>query len=89
MDGNSNDIDQAMLSVAKAAEYAGVSNKTIYRAVEDGRLRAARLCRGSKLQIRRTWVDDWIDASVVAPRKRPSYDARTARRQPRRGFLEP
>lgn len=83
------DDRSAMLAVPEAANYAGVSRKSIYRAIADGRLKAARLCRGNRLQIRRSWIDDWIDASVVTPEASGQYALFTERRQPRRGILKP
>lgn len=81
--------EQITLSTDEAATYAGVSRKSIYRAIADGRLRAARLHRGQRLRLRREWIDEWIEASIVSPRRQPVYDASVTRHQPRRGFLDP
>jgi len=83
------DAGQAVMSADEAAIYAGVSRKSIYRAIGDGRLRAAQLHRGHKLAIRRSWLDEWIDGSLVTPSSSPRYDLVAVRHQSRRGFLEP
>lgn len=81
------------LSVAQAAEYVGVSAKTIYRAVEDGRLRASALGRSTALRIRPEWIEQWIEEATYVPAERPRsprltpYSGGAERRQPRRGFL--
>lgn len=80
---------QVAMSVDEAAAYVGVSRKSIYRAVGDGRLRAAQLHRGQKLSIRREWLDEWIEASVITAARKPVYDAAAVKHQSRRGFLEP
>lgn len=91
-----------LLNVAEAAEYVGVSTKTIYRALESRDLKHARIGRSKGYRIRREWLDDWIDESVVEPEpavsevaiKHPATPPRTARRgpyaqeqTPRRGIL--
>lgn len=83
------------LSVAQAAAYVGVSTKTIYRAVEDGRLKAAALGRSGGIRIRPEWIDEWIDGDTHSPKEQPARPSRSpyaqpaARRQPRRGYLHP
>lgn len=59
--------ESVTLSVRQAASYVGVSTKTIYRAVEDGRLKASCLGRGAALRIRREWIDEWLDLAVISP----------------------
>lgn len=96
-------IPAPLLNVAEAAEYVGVSTKTIYRALESGRLAHARVGQRKGYRIRREWLDDWIDECVVEPEPAVSEVAikhavnppRTARRgpyaqgqTPRRGFLK-
>jgi excisionase family DNA binding protein len=51
------------LRPVEAAELAGLSTRTIYRAVERGDLRAARLC--SRLRISRSDFDEWVARSAV------------------------
>ncbi len=82
------DAESAMLTTAQAAQYAGVSRKSIYRAIEDGRLKASRLLRGQRLLIRREWLDEWIDAGIITHRD-VSYDPSAEWHQPRRGLLRP
>lgn len=82
-------FEQVTLSAGEAAKYAGVSRKSIYRAISDGRLKAAQPNRGAQIRIRPQWIDAWIDGSLISPRKPLVYDAPVARHQPRRGLLEP
>lgn len=55
--------DAMFLRPAEAAALAGLSTRAIYRAIERGELRAARLC--SRLRIPRTEFEEWIGRSVV------------------------
>lgn len=86
------------LTVAQAAEYVGVSDKTVYRAIEDGRLKAAALGRRGALRIRPEWIDEWIEANAYVPPSRADGAPRIPRTrgtyaeaasQPRRGYLHP
>ena len=61
--------DAPLLRVSEAAELAGLSTRAIYRAIERGELRAARLC--SRLRIPREAFDEWIERSAVRPPERP------------------
>lgn len=92
-----NDLDPLTLTVAQAAAYVGVSTKTIYRAIEDGRLKAAALGRSGAIRIRPEWIDEWIDDNVYSPSQpaaptrspRGAYAGSAKRQQPRRGYLHP
>ncbi len=64
----SNPSNPPLLRVSEAAELAGLSTRAIYRAIERGELRAARLC--SRLRIPRTAFDEWIEQSAVRPAER-------------------
>ena len=61
--------DAPLLRVSEAAELAGLSTRAIYRAIERGELRAARLC--SRLRIPRAAFDEWIERSAVRPAEPP------------------
>lgn len=84
----------ATLTVAQAARYAGVSTKTIYRAIEDGRLTAASLGRSTALRTTPAWVIEWIEQSRYTPKPQAHPTVKTARpRRPKRaarpnGYLE-
>jgi len=65
---NPNPPHAPLLRVSEAAELAGLSTRAIYRAIERGELRAARLC--SRLRIPRTAFDEWIEQSAVRPAER-------------------
>jgi len=50
------------IKVQIAAEYSATSKKTIYDAIKQGKLRAARIGAGRNLVTCRTWVDAWLTA---------------------------
>ena len=62
--------DAPLLRVSEAAELAGLSTRAIYRAIERGELRAARLC--SRLRIPRAAFEEWIERSTVRPAEPPA-----------------
>jgi excisionase family DNA binding protein len=68
--------EAAFLRPADAAELTGLSTRAIYRAIERGELRAARLC--SRLRIPRAAFDEWVERCVV----RAPDPATTHRRVP-------
>jgi excisionase family DNA binding protein len=49
------------LTVAEAAQRARCGVKTVYREVQAGRLRAARIGGRRELRLRPEWVDAWLD----------------------------
>jgi excisionase family DNA binding protein len=84
--------EAAFLRPAEAAELTGLSTRAIYRAIERGELRAARLC--SRLRIPRAAFDEWVERCAVRvpeavstyPRVRPqpvngSFRSLLARRE--------
>lgn len=71
------------LRPAEAAELAGLSTRAIYRAIERGDLRAARLC--SRLRIASEDFDDWVARSAVDIE--PPPDVRTRDVPATRGSL--
>ena len=91
---NGERISQRTLTIAQAAKYAGVSTKTIYRAIEDGRLMAACLGRSTALRTTPEWVDEWIEASKYTPKPQATPTRKTTRarrsnhKKRQRGFLE-
>lgn len=95
MDGDT--TGTVTLTVIETAAYVGVSTKTIYRAIEDGRLKAAALGRSAGLRIRPEWIDEWIDGNLYSPSQpaaptrspRGAYAGPAKRQQPRRGYLHP
>ena len=50
---------------AEVAAAAGLSRKAIYRAIESGELRAARVCRGSRLLVPVEALREWIDGNLM------------------------
>jgi excisionase family DNA binding protein len=64
--------EAAFLRPVEAAELTGLSTKAIYRAIERGELRAARLC--SRLRIPQAAFDEWVECCAVrAPERVPTY----------------
>src|SRR5262245_11997001 len=53
------------LTVREAAERARCGPRVIYREVEAGRLRAARLGGRRELRLLPEWVDDWLIATTT------------------------
>lgn len=79
------DIERISYTPAEVAAAAGLSRKAVYRAIETGELRAARVCGGSRLLIPTEAVEEWFAGNVVSPRPLPKEHAATYRRQ--RGVL--
>ena len=67
---STNAQEAAFLRPSEAAELAGLSTRAIYRAIERGELRAAKLC--SRLRIPRAAFEEWVEACAV---KRARSDA--------------
>ncbi|HSD78229.1 MAG TPA: helix-turn-helix domain-containing protein, partial [Solirubrobacteraceae bacterium] len=61
--------EATFLRPAEAAEITGLSTRAIYRAIERGELRAARLC--SRLRIPRAAFDEWVERGAVRVAERP------------------
>jgi excisionase family DNA binding protein len=55
--------EATFLRPSEAAELTGLSTRAIYRAIERGELRAARLC--SRLRIPRPAFDEWVERCAV------------------------
>ena len=77
------------LKVGEAADRARCGPKTIYRAVQSGQLRAARIGGRRELRFLASWIDGWLvgdetehPGSDQATRKQmaPSSDAGQAHR---------
>jgi excisionase family DNA binding protein len=64
-------VERLAYSPAEVAAACGLSRKAIYRAIEIGELRAAKVCRGRRLLITveelRAWIDRSVDPRVPAP----------------------
>ena len=53
------------MRVDQAAAYALVSEKTLYRAVESGKLRCARVGGRRSLRFKREFLDQWLVSTVI------------------------
>ena len=49
------------LTVAKGAEYAGVSRDTIYTACARGELHHARISGRRSIRLKAQWIDAWLE----------------------------
>jgi excisionase family DNA binding protein len=49
------------LTVAEAAEYAGVSRDTIYTACERGEIQHARVGGRRAIRFKAIWIDAWLE----------------------------
>ena len=64
------------------ARLVGLSCKAIYRAIERGELRAAKVSNGSRLLIPVAEAEEWLERSLVEIEPSPSLPS--PRRRPRR-----
>lgn len=53
------------LTVREAAARARCGPKTVYREVEAGRLKAARVGGRRELRLRAEWVDAWLEQAAT------------------------
>jgi excisionase family DNA binding protein len=60
------------LTVGEAADRARVGRATVYRAVADGQLRAARVGGRREIRLRAEWVDAWLEAASTPIEERRS-----------------
>jgi excisionase family DNA binding protein len=54
---------------AELAALVGLSTKAIYRAIGRGELQAVKVANGSRLLVPATATEEWLEASVLAPRR--------------------
>jgi excisionase family DNA binding protein len=80
-------VERLAYSPAEVAAACGLSRKAIYRAIENGELRAAKVCRGRRLLITTDELRAWIERSVTGPVPRARRVA--ADMAPRRGARTP
>lgn len=64
------------LTVKEAAEYARVGPRTIYREINHGRLRAARVGGRRECRLLASWVSDWLESNATGGPK--PFSARVA-----------
>jgi excisionase family DNA binding protein len=66
------------LTVREAAQRARCGPRVIYREVQAGRLRAARVGGRRELRLLADWIDDWLLASVPVEVDRSATLVRSA-----------
>lgn len=70
---------KAWLTVAEAAQYAGVSRDTIYTACERGDLRHVRIGGRRAIRLRPEWIDAWLEGDVRGPNVPRTLDTASGR----------
>jgi len=65
--GRHRGMKERLLTVGDVAEMCQVHRKTVTRAIQSGRLRAARLGARGAYRLRPDDVDQWLADSVVQP----------------------
>ena len=58
------------LTVAEAAQYAGLSRDTIYTACERRELRQARVGGRRAIRLKPEWIDAWLEPHVLEAQDR-------------------
>ena len=56
---------KAWLTVAEAAQYAGVSRDTIYTACERREIRHARVGGRRAIRLKPEWIDAWLERHAL------------------------
>lgn len=74
---------------AELAGMVGMSAKAIYRAIERGELRAARVSNGTRLLIPANEARAWLEENLVEVRAVEQVPRVSRRVRPRRGELRP
>ena len=62
------------LTVAEAAQYAGVSRDTIYTACERREIRQARVGGRRAIRLKPEWIDAWLERHVLDAHDRRMVD---------------
>jgi excisionase family DNA binding protein len=70
------------ITAKEAATYARVGLKLIYREVDAGRLRAARVGGRRSIRLKAEWISAWLEASAPQPFAGP-YRITAARQKDR------
>lgn len=60
------------LTVAEAAEYAGISRDTVYTACERRELRHARISGRRSIRLKAEWLDAWLEQHADGADDSPS-----------------
>ena len=57
-------IERMWLNVADAAQYASISQDTIYTAIERGEMKHVRIGGRRAIRLRVEWIDEWLERHV-------------------------
>jgi excisionase family DNA binding protein len=66
------------LTVAEAAEYAGVSRDTIYTACERRELNHGRVGGRRAIRLKAVWIDSWLERHAPGVREAMPADRQTS-----------
>jgi excisionase family DNA binding protein len=58
-------VETPWLRVPEAAQYVRVGPRLIYREVNAGRLRAARIGGRRELVLKKDWLDAWLERATT------------------------
>jgi excisionase family DNA binding protein len=75
------------LKVRGVAARADVDPKVVYRAIHDGKLKAATVGAGRNFRVADLWVDEWLELEREALRVKEEARRREALRTTTRGLV--
>jgi excisionase family DNA binding protein len=58
------EVASPWLTITDACKYARIGRKVLYRAIEDGRCRAAHVDGRRKLLLKAEWIDSWLESTA-------------------------
>jgi excisionase family DNA binding protein len=68
-------LSETLLTPTQVAARCQISAKTVLRAIQSGRLRAARLGTRGAYRITASAVDEWVASATVQPRRTTRLEA--------------
>lgn len=58
------EVTTRVMTIPQAAAYLGCSDRTVYRLIDTGELRATRVRK--VFRVRQEWLDEYLDRPVTA-----------------------